>query len=77
MPPHYAVRTDRYKLIYFNQLNEWELFDLQTDPHELENLYANPKQQGTVTKLKKELARLKEQLNDKDQFADNLEALPK
>jgi arylsulfatase A-like enzyme len=36
--PHYGIRTERYKLINFYQQNEWELFDLQRDPDEMENL---------------------------------------
>ena len=31
--PHYGIRTERYKLIYFNRIDAWELFDLKTDPH--------------------------------------------
>jgi arylsulfatase A-like enzyme len=27
--PHYGLRTTRYKLVYFNKINQWELFDLQ------------------------------------------------
>ena len=42
--PHYGVRTERYKLIYFNKIDQWELFDLKTDPHELKNVYADPAQ---------------------------------
>jgi len=37
--PHYGVRTDRHKLIYYYTINEWELFDLEKDPDEMENLY--------------------------------------
>jgi len=29
---HYGVRTERYKLIYFYGLKEWELYDLKNDP---------------------------------------------
>ncbi|HSU19755.1 MAG TPA: sulfatase [Acidobacteriaceae bacterium] len=36
--PHYGIRTDRYKLIYYYKRNEWELFDLQKDPDEMDNL---------------------------------------
>ncbi len=41
---HYAIRTDRYKLIHFygHDIDHWELYDLQTDPHELHNLYGQP-----------------------------------
>ena len=41
VPPHYGVRTERYKLIYFYTLDEWELFDLETDPRELKSVYAD------------------------------------
>ena len=68
--PHYGVRTERYKLIYFNKINEWELFDLEKDPHELNNIYANPEYADTVSKLKTELARLRQELDDRDQFQD-------
>ena len=67
---HYGVRTDRYKLIYFHRLNQWELFDLQKDPYELNNVYANPSYAGTVKKLKIELDRLRKELNDHDQYVD-------
>lgn len=43
--PHYGVRTERYKLIHFyDDINAWELFDLENDPHELNNIYGT---QGT------------------------------
>jgi arylsulfatase A-like enzyme len=37
--PYYGVRTDRYKLINYYRENEWELFDLEKDPDEMENLF--------------------------------------
>lgn len=70
--PHYGVRTRRYKLIYFNKLDQWELFDLQRDPRELRNVYADPAYGGIVKKLKTELYQLKKELKDEDQFADKL-----
>jgi arylsulfatase A-like enzyme len=36
---HVGVRSDRYKLIYFYENNEWELYDLKNDPSELHNIY--------------------------------------
>ncbi len=37
---HYGIRTDRYKLIHFyNDIDEWELYDLQKDPKEMRNVY--------------------------------------
>jgi arylsulfatase A-like enzyme len=69
---HYGVRTERYKLIYFNKLNQWELFDLMKDPREVKNVYSDPAYTNIVKKLKTELNRLKKELQDNDQFADNL-----
>ena len=39
--PHYGIRTERYKLIYFNKIDQWELYDLEKDPHELKNRYSD------------------------------------
>ncbi len=38
---HYGVRTQTHKLIYFWKKDQWELFDLANDPHELHNLYGH------------------------------------
>lgn len=67
---HYGVRTDRYKLIYFHDLHEWELFDLQKDPHELYSVYDDPSYAKVVKDLKKELERLRKELGDHDQWVD-------
>lgn len=63
---HYGVRTDRYKLIHFYQTNEWELFDLQKDPHELKSVYADPEYQNVVKELKTEVDRLRDHYKVKD-----------
>ncbi|MBN2023852.1 MAG: sulfatase [Pirellulales bacterium] len=62
----YGVRTDRYKLIYFNELDEWELFDLRNDPNELASVHDDPEYADVVKELKAELARLREQYGDDD-----------
>jgi arylsulfatase A-like enzyme len=56
---HCGVRTDRYKLIHFYNLHEWELYDLERDPNELQNLVAHPAYSDVVTGLKEELERLR------------------
>jgi arylsulfatase A-like enzyme len=67
---HLGVRTTTHKLIWFDKLNEWEMYDLKSDPDEMHNLYAEAAHADQVTSLKKELFRLKESLGDRDQFID-------
>ena len=56
---HYGVRTDRYKLIHFyNDIDAWELYDLQTDPMEMHNVYDDP----SYAKIRKRLHAQLEQL---------------
>ena len=56
---HYGVRTNRYKLIHFyNDTDEWELYDLKRDAAEMQNVYSRAKYKRVVKGLKKELARL-------------------
>jgi arylsulfatase A-like enzyme len=63
--PHRGVRTARHKLIeYYSEGDYWELFDLDQDPKELRNVYADPAYAGTVTSLKSELRRLQRQYKD-------------
>lgn len=62
--PHYGVRTERYKLIHFYTIDAWELFDLEKDPNELKSVYRDPEYGETVTDMKKELQRLREQYKD-------------
>ena len=57
--PHYGVRTERYKLVYYYQTQEWELFDLLEDPGEMRSVYADPAYAATVADLKRELRRLR------------------
>jgi len=55
---HYGIRTDRYKLIHFQDKNEWELFDLKKDPSEMQNLYTNPEFIPKIKELKSSLDNL-------------------
>jgi len=67
---HLGVRTITHKLIHFWKKDQWELYDLTADPNELKNVFTDPAQADTVARLKTELARLKKELNDNDEFAD-------
>lgn len=62
--PHRGIRSDRYKLIYFYPVDEWELYDLQTDPNEQHNLIKEKKYQSKIVELKKELERLRKEYDD-------------
>ncbi len=68
--PHYGVRNERYKLIYFNRINQWELFDLKKDPNEMKSVYGDSKYADVQEKMLAELNRLRVELNDQDQFSD-------
>jgi arylsulfatase A-like enzyme len=67
---HYGVRTETHKLIHYWKQDQWEMFDLTSDPDEVRNLYADPAHRETVVRLKAELQRLKRDVKDEDQFAN-------
>jgi arylsulfatase A-like enzyme len=44
VPPHRGIRTEQYKLIhYVQEPQEFEMYDLATDPGETKNLYGAPR----------------------------------
>ncbi len=57
---HYGIRTERYKLIHYYGIDEWELFDLQEDPEEVSSVYNDPEYSNTVARLKEDLSDLQE-----------------
>lgn len=62
---HYGIRTERYSLMHFyNDIDEWELFDLKKDPQQMHNIYGKPGTRHITRKLKKELERLQVQYDD-------------
>jgi arylsulfatase A-like enzyme len=62
---HYGVRDERYKLMHFyNDIDEWELYDLKKDPHELNNIYGKPGTEKLTKRMRKELWDLQVQYND-------------
>ncbi len=68
--PHYGIRTSRYKLISYYTVNEWELFDLEKDPDEMENLFewsgykVHPAYQSIADDLVGQLKGLREKYKD-------------
>jgi arylsulfatase A-like enzyme len=62
---HYGIRTERYKLIHFYyDVDEWELYDLQEDPNEMNNLYRKEGYDEITADLKAKLEELREQYRD-------------
>jgi arylsulfatase A-like enzyme len=68
---HYGVRTMTHKLMYFWKKDQWELYDLEKDPLELNNVYSVPAFRQVRDDLTKELYRLKKEVKDEDQFAES------
>ena len=62
--PHLGIRGDRYKLIYFYTVNEWELYDLLSDPGEQKNLIHSAKHQSVIADLRRELNRQRDIYDD-------------
>jgi len=87
-PAHFGLRTKRYKLIFFYGLplgkngavNEptkigWELYDLEKDPKEMNNVYDNPEYTSVIKQLKKELHKKRKELGDTDDLYPEMKKL--
>jgi len=61
---HYGVRTATHKLIWYDAIAEWELFDLVNDPHELHSIHADAAAQATFATLRGELSKLRSSVGD-------------
>jgi N-acetylglucosamine-6-sulfatase len=88
VPAHYGIRTERYKLIFFYgraldasgareepSTPGWELYDLQRDPHEQQNVYDDPDYADVRRELKERLQAEKERLGDTDEAYPELQAI--
>jgi len=54
--PHFGIKTDRYKIIrFYDQVESWELFDLEKDPKEMYNVYGKEQYQDVQEKMKARL----------------------
>ncbi len=64
VPRHYGIRTARYKLMHLYHFDEWEFYDLETDPDELTNLYNDPSQAKLIAEMKEKLTALQKHYED-------------
>ncbi|MGS2725277.1 sulfatase family protein [Psychroserpens sp. BH13MA-6] len=59
---HYGIRTKRYKLMHFyDDIDAWELYDLEEDPKEIHNQIDNPEYDDIETQLRADLMALQKQ----------------
>jgi arylsulfatase A-like enzyme len=66
---HYGIVTERYKLIHFYyDIDEWELYDLKNDPHELHNVYDQPAYKDIQEDLHERLKKIRVYYKDSDEL---------
>jgi len=63
VPPHKALRTNRYKYIDWELCNSPEIYDLQEDPREMNNLFGTQRGLKLAKELITELQEMKEKYN--------------
>lgn len=64
--PHRGIRTERYKLIhYYQDPEEFELYDLEKDPQERDNLHGKPEYKELVEKLRRRIDELRKETGDR------------
>ncbi|PSG88489.1 sulfatase family protein [Aurantibacter aestuarii] len=69
--PHYGIRTQDFTLAHFYyNIDVWELYDLNKDPEQLHNVYADPAYAQTVARLKNELKALMAKNGNDKSLAD-------
>ena len=67
---HYGMSNERYKLMhYYYDIDEWEMYDLQSDPQEMRNVYDNPEYASVREKLHKRLDKLMAKYLDSEELA--------
>ena len=75
-PAHFGIRNKRYKLILFYGSGTngkrttpvaWEFYDLEKDPTEMKNEYANPAYKQIIADMKADLRKTRKQLNETDE----------
>ena len=52
VPRHDGVRTERYKIFYLPQTKEWQLYDLEKDPKEMNSVHDDADYAEVCTKMK-------------------------
>ena len=58
------IRSDRWKLVRYPVADRWQLFDLDSDPHELRNLADQDRYQDTFQDLRRQLETWRREMHD-------------
>ena len=69
--PHYGIRTQKYTLAHFYyNIDVWELYDLEKDPTQVNNIYKDPNYAEVTTELKLKLKNLMIKFEDNKSLVD-------
>jgi arylsulfatase A-like enzyme len=70
---HYGITTDRYKLMHFYyDIDEWEMYDLEKDPMELQNIYHLEESKVVRDELHQQLNNLMEKYQDSEELRNSM-----
>lgn len=66
---HYGIATERYKLMHFYyDIDEWELYDLEKDPNEMNSVYDDPEYADVREMMHKKLTETRNYYGDSDEL---------
>lgn len=69
--PHYGVRTQKYTLAHFYyNIDVWELYDLEKDPQQLNNIINDPAYVNVISDLKLKLKELMQKYENNKTLAE-------
>lgn len=69
--PHYGIRTSKYTLAHFYyNIDQWELYDLEKDPAQMNNVIDDPAYAEIVVDLKEALKALQAEYQDTGSLDD-------
>lgn len=69
---HYGVSDSRYKLMHFYyDIDEWELYDLQTDLDEMKNVYNDPSYAEVKDAMHRKLDSVRVKFGDSDEITQS------
>lgn len=67
-PQYVAIATGRHKIIFYYQLQEWEIFDLQTDSRETRNLWPGGLARATRSELIRKLIARQREVQEEPEY---------